>query len=390
MSTDTTETTFYVLPPGATQEEQWTRTALEDMCRSGQFSPDSRIFLPDRNEWVRAAEAGADTGLDLDFGGFREDVWKDEDDTGDGENESLAAEYERLSASIRKDSTDAELHIEAGRVASEMKNREVAREHFQKALQLQPFNTRFAQEVQRRFSRSECADFHYLRRDPPPWDELTEMVAYPLSGGPVYFAVVAASLFVLLLIPFGYILAWPLVGLWCLQMARATARGNRELPLWHDALDKPVREIVLPLIAGLVVWGQCVLVAYALGRIFMGSSGGTALGFVAESPVLSVLLPFIALVYLPALFVRITHSAGIIVDLLFPWTAIRIMIRMGQEYAISTLAVVLAATLIGVLVFAVGGIPVLGKLVLALAITCLMPVVAFVLGRLAGRKHHRL
>ncbi len=388
MSTDTTETTYYVLPPGATQEEQWTRAALEDMCRSGQFSPDSRIFLPDRNEWVRAAEAGADTGLELEFGENDEDVWRDADEADDGENESLAAEYERVRASISSDSKNAELHIEAGRIASEMKDREVAREHFQKALQLEPFNARFAQEVQRRFSRSECAEFLYLRRDPPAWDELTEMVTYPLSGGLVYSAIVAAALFVLLLVPYGQVLAWPLAGLWCLQMARVTAGGHNELPLWQEALDRPVREIVLPLIAGLAVWGQCVLVAYGLGRLFMGASEGTALGFVAESPVLSVLLPFIALVYLPALFVRITHSAGIIVDLLSPWTAVRAMIRMGQEYAISTLAVVLVATLIGVLVFTVGGIPVLGKLVLALAVTYLIPVVAFILGRLTGRKRH--
>ena len=203
MSTNTTETKFYVLPPGATQEEQWTRTAIEDMCRSGQFSPETRIFLPGRNEWVRAADAGADTGLDLGFGETDEDAGKGEDETGDGEDESLAAEYERLCASIGGDTRDAEIHIEAGRIAADMKDREAAREHFQKALRLRPFNTRFAQEVQRRFSKSECAEFVYLRRDPPAWDELTELFSYPLSRGLLYPAIVAAALLVLSLVPFG-------------------------------------------------------------------------------------------------------------------------------------------------------------------------------------------
>ncbi len=85
---------------------------MEDMCRSGQFSPDSRIFLPDRNEWVRAAEAGADTGLELEFGENDEDVWRDADEADDGENESLAAEYERVRASISSDSKNgAEIYV---------------------------------------------------------------------------------------------------------------------------------------------------------------------------------------------------------------------------------------------------------------------------------------
>jgi hypothetical protein len=106
--------------------------------------------------------------------------------------------------------------------------------------------------------------------------------------------------------------------------------------------------------------------------------------------VLSVSLNFVALVYLPALFARLVHSAGIIVDLLFPWTAIRLMIRLGQEYVVSSLAVVVAATVIGVLLLTAGDIPVVGELLVAAGAVYLIPAVAFVLGRLTARKRHLL
>ena len=45
----TAKTSFYVLPEAATQEEEFTWEAIEEMCRSGQFSADTRIFFPDKN-----------------------------------------------------------------------------------------------------------------------------------------------------------------------------------------------------------------------------------------------------------------------------------------------------------------------------------------------------
>jgi hypothetical protein len=353
---------------------------MAEMCRAGQFSPDTRIFVPDRNEWVLAADAG----LGLEFGRA--------DGEGDGDDGSrlLQDEFQSAREEISRDPDNADNYVAAGGLAAQLGDRETAVELFQHALKLQPFNKRIAREVQRRFSRSECADFLYLRRDPPVWESLSELLVYPLSRGLVYAGVVAAAVFVLALVPRGGYVGLPAVFLWCVQVARAVARGERRLPVWNRVPDNPVREVVLPLAAGLAVAGGIALVLWGPGRLFGGGQGAAAFDYIRNSPVLSVALPIAGLVYLPALFVRITHSAGIIVDLLNPWTAVRAMKRIGQEYAVSVVMVMLAASVIAAGRFVAGGVPVLGPLVLALTTAYLLPVVAFVLGRLTGRMRHLL
>jgi hypothetical protein len=378
MSTETGEKIYYVLPRGATREEHWTREAMAEMCRAGQFSPDTRIFVPDRNEWVRAADAG----LGLEFGPV--------DDGGDGGSRSLRDEFKNAREEISRDPDNADNYAAAGRLAVQLKDRETARDLFQNALKLQPFNKRIAREVQRSFSRSECAEFLYLRRDPPVWESLSELLVYPLSRGPVYSGIVVAVLFVLALVPYSGYIGVPAVFLWCLQVARTAARGDRRLPVWDRVPDNPVREIILPLAAGLVVSGGFALVLWGGGRLFAGGDGAATFDYIKNSPVLSVTLTIAALVYLPALFVRVTHSAGIIVDLLNPWTAVGAMRRMGQEYAVSAVLVLLAAAGIAGVRFVTGGVPVIGSLILAVTSAYLLPVVSFVLGRLAGRMRHLL
>ena len=51
-----TDSLFFVLREGATQEEQWSWEDLEDMCRAGEVSGRARVFLPEKNEWVCIAE----------------------------------------------------------------------------------------------------------------------------------------------------------------------------------------------------------------------------------------------------------------------------------------------------------------------------------------------
>jgi hypothetical protein len=383
-----TESSYYVLPEGATQEEEYSWAAIEEMCRSGQFTADTRIFLPDRNTWVRAGE----TDLKPIFGDGGRGARSEEQTVRDAEREALRAEYEDILRQIGEQPESIEALVEAGRVASELGDREAARKHFQKALQIKPFHSRVAQEVQRRFSKTECKEFQYLRRDPPPWEEPAELAAYPLMGGVWYVAVAAAVLFVLFLLPLGLFVAGPLTYLWCVQVGRHTAAGEDRPPLWHPVLANPVREIVLPLLAGAAVAGECGLVVYGTGRILMLLTGGNGSAFqtVSASPILCVALPFIALAYLPAVLVRIIRSVGIIVDLLSPWIVVRAAIRMGQEYAVTVLMLLVLAFTLGAVKFLIGGIPVVGKAVIAAAAAYLIPVAGYVLGRAAGRMGHLL
>ncbi len=383
-----TETTYFVRPEGETEEEPFSWDAIEKMCRSGQFTSETRIFFPDKNAWVRVGDTDLKSILKDRVG--RAPAKKEEPE--DPEREALAEEYREALRQVNEQPEAFEAHVEAGRVAADMSDRDAARKHFQNALELKPFNSRVAQEVQSRFSKSECRQFRFLRRDPPAWDEPYDIISFPLARGISYIAVPAAALFVLLLVPFGLYLAWPLAFLWCLQTARQTAAGSQRPPLWNAALANPAREIILPVLAGSAVLAECTLVAYGVGRLTMvlSQGEGSAFRYVAGSPVVSVTLTVIALAYLPAVFVRITHSAGIIVDLLNPWVIVKAMLRMEQEYATAALLVLVLAFLIGGLSFLVGGIPVVGDAVLAAAAAFAIPMTGFILGRLAGRMEHVL
>jgi len=387
-----TETAFFVLPEGATQEEKWDWETIEEMCRTGELTAETRIFFPDKNKWVPAGETELNGLFPGGGAAAPRKAVAAEEAADPAESEGLQTEYQEAIRRVGRQPQDANAHVEAGRLAAEIGDRDAARAHFQKALDLKPFNSRVANEVMRRFSKSECREFLYLRRDLPVWDDLADLVTYPMSGGVLYLAIPAAVLFVLSLIPFGDFVAAPLAFLWLVQVGRQVAAGETQPPRWQAPFANPAREIVLPLLAGALVVAECALVVYGLGRLGMLTSGesGSVILFVSGSPVLSVALTVLALVYLPAVLVKIIHSVGIIVHLLNPISVVRSMIRMEQEYAISALIVLLIGGMIGGLNFFVGGVPVLGKAVLALLAAVAIPVVGLVLGRLAGRMRHVL
>jgi len=386
----TLDTTFWVLTEGATQEEQYDWATIEEMCRSGQLTADAQIFFPDQNKWVRAGE----TDLRPLFGAAAETVVSggQEEEEGVGEAAALESEYTEALDAISRNPDVVRGYVEAGRVAAIRGDRELARDHFQKALELEPFNSRVANEVMRRFSKSECLQFQFLRREPPVWDEPGELLFYPLSRGPLYLAIPAAALLVLSFVPFGVFAAAPLAYLWCIQSARHTAGGATTLPEWNRSLRNPAREIILPLLAGALVAVQSILVVYGIGRAVGALTGreGTAFSHVVESPVLLVTLTLTGLVYLPAVLVQITHSVGIIVHLLNPYSVVRSMARIGQEYAVTALITVGLAFLLGGIRFLTGGIPVIGNIVFAAAAAWLIPALGLLLGRQAARKRHVL
>ena len=107
-------------------------------------------------------------------------------------------------------------------------------------------------------------------------------------------------------------------------------------------------------------------------------------------PALSVLMVVVGVGYLPAVFVRICHSVGIFVDLLCPWSIVRMIGRMGQEYALTAFILLGLAFALGGLNLLVGGIPVLGEVFGAAAAGYALPFTGFLLGRLAGRMQHAM
>ena len=385
------DTLYFVRTEELAEEEQHSWEFIEKMCRSGQFSPDTRIFFPDKNKWVRAGDTDLKPLFPADaatHAGAAPEAETEEDP----ETTALEEVYREALERVAQQPHLVETHAEAGRVAVERGDPETARKHFQNALDLDPFNSRVAKEVMRRFSRSECRSFQYLRRDPPAWDDPAELLAYPFAGGPLYLAIPAAVLLVLSFVPYGGFVAAALAYLWLVQLARRVADGSMTPPDWRAAVDNPASGIILPLLAGAAVAAECSLVVYGVGRASMAVGGGegSAFGYVANSPVLSVTLAVAALAYLPAVMTKTIHSVGILVHLLNPMSVVRSIVKMDQEYAVSALTVLVIAAALGGIRLILGGIPFLGKLVFAAAAAWAIPVTGLVLGRLAGRMRHLL
>ena len=384
-----TEARFYVIPEGTAQEEQWTWEAIEKMCRTGRLSPKTRIFMPDRNAWAQLVDT--DLCRYFEQGGSSPSSGEAGAAGADDAASALRREYDELLRRAAAEAGDLDTYVEAGRLAVGLGDREAAREHFQKALDLHPYNSRVAQEVMRRFSKSECRGFSYLQREPPAWEDPSTLVSYPFAAGLAYFAVPAAVLLVFAFLPYGTVAAAVLSYLWCLRCARDTAHGSVIPPSWQGFQENPVRHIVLPLLAGAAVAAEFLAVFYGIARLSMalgGSMERSAFRFMAASPALSVLMVVVGVGYLPAVFVRICHSVGIFVDLLCPWTIARMIGRIGQEYALTAFILLGLAFTLGGLNLLVGGVPVLGEVFGAAAAGYALPFTGFLLGRLAGRMQH--
>jgi hypothetical protein len=79
-----------------------------------------------------------------------------------------------------------------------------------------------------------------------------------------------------------------------------------------------------------------------------------------------------------------------VIGLLNPWTTVKDAIKMEHEYLMSLiLLVVLGLVVVGVNMLT-GGIPILGKVVLAVLLAYALPMVGFILGRLQARMQHLL
>jgi hypothetical protein len=386
----TPDTSCFVLREGSTQEERWDWEAIKEMCASGQFSPDTRIFSPETNTWVRAG----DTELDAVFAAANRNSRNNKTAPEIGEDTTeLRSDYNAALDQISANPDRVDAHVHAGNLAAELKDREAARRHFQAALDLQPYNSRVAHEVKRKFSKNECGDFSLLEREPPVWDNLTDLVAFPLSWDIRYLGVVAAGSSVFLFVPYGGYALCALYFLWCVQVARHTAAGSVNPPLWDAAAAEPVRELFMPLVAGLLVFTEFFLVFFGIARLSMlagGESSTSVLGFMRNSPILVVLMYTVGIAYFPAVFVHVSDSAGKMFGLLNPWKIVKSAVRMEHEYLMTVFVLFAVGLAVGVIRLLTGGIPVLGKIFLAAALAYALPIAGLTVGRLLSRMRHVL
>lgn len=376
---------YFVLREGATQEEQWSWDDIAERCRSGEFTADTRLFLPDESRWVSVAETDLGEALAAAMG--------EDPDDGEAVDEELLREYEDAVARLDGDEGAGRVEpwIDAGCLASELGRGDEARAHFQKALDLHPFHPRVAAEVHRRFPRAEWRRFRMLERPEAPWENLGDVVTYPFECDALYLSIPAAVFGALSFVPGGGIVIAELALLWCYRCMRSVAAGGNVPVGWGEALVDPVRNIVLPGVTTAAVLGEWLCVFWVFARAGMwieGKGDAGVLGYIASSPVLMIAITLCALLYLPAVMVTFDPTLRGVLRTLSPWSVVRDALCMRGEYAMTLVLLFAVAIVFGVFGFVTSWIPYAGKLVWAGSAFVVALACAFVLGRLRARVAH--
>jgi hypothetical protein len=374
---------YFVLREGSTREEQWSWPDIEELCRAGELTPGARIFLPDEDRWAAIGE----TRLSALFEGRAQRT----EAALTGEEQARLEQDYREALERAEQSEGIEAQLDAAILASELGRRDQARAHFQTVLHRYPYHARAAQEVKRRFSKTEQKAFRYLERPAPVWEDLGELAAMPLARGPLYVVVPAALFAALARAPFGAAIATALVFLWAFQVMEYTARGATKPAEWNRSLKDPWRKLARPALLMAAVAGQWVLVLFAIAKIALLAQGGAATpmwALVEKSPVILVIGALVAVIYLPAAMVSIGGFAGPIAKTLDPRRLVRTIVRMEHEYVYSVALITAIGAALGLVSFTLGSIPVAGEVIFGAALAYATPMVGLVLGRLLGRMAH--
>lgn len=389
---------YFVLREGATQEERWSWDEISERCRSGEFTADTQIYMPDENTWVRVGETdlGAQLGMLVAETSLHddEDVFEEEEDEQTrAEREEMEETYAGALEALAVAPQSVDPWIDAGALAFDLGHVDKARAHFQGGLDQHPFHPRLAQEVKRRFSRAQWREFSMLERPEAPWDDLGDVISFPLQSGPAFVAAFAAVFAALLFVPFGAVFVSVLALLLCYRCMRAVARGREEPPSWRGLVHDPTRSLALPFAVIAGVFAQWLVVFWVFARagiLIEGKADVAVISYIASSPVLTVALTLCALAYLPAAIVVFESSLKGALAPLNPWRVVRAVIAMRGEYAMSLLLLFAIAVVIGVVGVATGRVPVLGQLATGVAASVAALASGFILGRLRSRVAHVL
>lgn len=374
---------YYVLPEGATQEQEWSWVEIEQLCASGALTADTKIFIPADNEWRRIGE----TELAASLAGARAVEDSDAEDEPDHRREA----YEAALLRLEEDPSSTDHLVRAGQLAAELGEAESAWSHFQRALELSPFNQRVALAAKRALSTSEWRRLRLLERQPPVWDNILEPLTYPLARGPLYLLAPLAVLAALAFVPYGAAAMAALCFLWGYQVTRRVAAGDERPPLWQPAVGDWVAEIALPTAGFALVcaeWGALFYGISWLGVAIERPADPSVIAYITHSPVLIVAIATVAISYLPAVIVQLAGAPREIVAVANPVRMVRFIALLGGEYFASAACLFLLAFALGWLGFVTSQIPLAGRILVAAAGAYALLMGGFVLGRLVNRTMH--
>lgn len=381
--TTASETLYYVLREGSTREEQWTWHDVEQLCRSGELTAQARIFLPQEERWATIEEtrlAQAATGDAAEPA--PEDVQH---------RESAEQEYKAVLERIAEDPDLLEARLDAANLAAELGLRDDARAHFQTVLHRHPYHARAAQEIHRRFSKTEQKAFRYLDRPPAVWEDISDLWRIPFARGPLYVAVPAVAFAALAWVPGGQFVSAAIAFLWAFQVMEYTARGATRPAEWNRSFSDPWKKLVRPsaLMAVVVAqWFLLVFVGATIAFKMKAPAGESLWSFANGSPVLLVLGSILGVLYLPAAIVSLGGFRGSVAKTLDPRRLGRTIVRMEHEYVYSVFLIAAVAIALVIVRLATGFIPVVGSIAMGAALACATPMWGLILGRLLGRMGH--
>jgi hypothetical protein len=381
--TTASETLYYVLREGSTREEQWTWSDVEQLCRSGQLNGKARIFLPDEERWATIEETRLAEAIAVDEA--------QDANAGDDHTASAEQEYKAVLERIAEDPDALEAHLDAGILASELGRRDDARAHFQTVLHRHPYHGRAAQEVHRRFGKTEQKAFRYLDRPAPVWEDMGDLLRVPFARGPLYVAIPGAAFAALAWVPGGAIFSAALVFLWAFQVMEYTARGATRPPEWNRSFSDPWGKLLRPtaLMSAVVAQWLVLLLGGAMIAFRMKAPADqTFWSYAAQSPVMMVLGSILGVLYLPAAMVSIGGFSGSVAKTLDPRRLGRTIVRMEHEYVYSVFLIAAVALALGIVRMATGFIPVVGPIAFGAGLACATPMWGLILGRLLGRMGH--
>ncbi|UCH82835.1 MAG: hypothetical protein JSW50_10185 [Candidatus Latescibacterota bacterium] len=374
-----TKAGYPVLQKGALKEEVWEWADLEASARAGRLSPDSLIFFSEDNTWRKAADTDLASCLSV--------ASPSEPDR------ELESEYEDALADVNQNPVDHGPLLHAAELAMAIGNKDLAREHYQKALELSPFHPRVAQEAKRNLPPRDLRTLRLLQKPPHVWEEPLRLAAYPAARGPLYILIPMLVVFAMTwsvwtLIPCAFLL-----GLWGMEVIARSSTGEFRPPHWRSLVVNAGRthlkrftslfgatlELYLPFIA-----------IAALLMIIGQSDRSNPLEVVSKSPVLSVLVFTASLVYLPAVLMLVSANGTRIRDALNPLqigSAIRLM---EGEYIAAVVFILALTCAIWGLGRPLGSILVAPRVLYAASTVYAVLAGGFVLGRLFARFREQL
>ena len=374
-----TKTCYHVLQKGSLKEEIWEWGDLEATARAGRLSPDSLIFFSDENTWKKA--------IDTDLADCFAEPAEAETDR------EFESEYQDALADIGQNPADNGPLLHAAEIAVAMGNKEAARDHYQKALELTPFHPRVAQEAKRNLPLAQLKTLRLLEKPPHVWDEPLRLAAYPAARGALYFlvptfVVFAMSWSIWTLIPCAYIL-----GLCALEIIAATSKGEPRPPHWRSFVAESVRRILKRFVALLGVTLELYLPLAAVAGVLMitgQSDRSNLIEVVSKSPVLTVVGFTASLIYLPAALMLVAEVGTRVRDALNPLHVGSVIRLMEGEYVVTIGFVLAMVCAIWGLGRPLGSVLVAPNVFYAAATVYAVLAGGFVLGRLLARFREQL